>query len=227
MLFSSSSPGRQVLDVEGEFLGSRGVHRVGQQAMVGAHLTRPDPEVGVLGCQRILIEQDLLGRFGAVVPAAQNGILSAGFGPGVVEVLVHPLGNREIGLLDPPPHLLVEPLLQRLGGAHDGGGVAVLRLEVRHDRGIAAVPEPGVVVESGLAVNGVGSRYHPGDGRTRSFAGRECRALEYPGSPGKSRREAAERRRYERGWRTFRVYLSSRRLDVHRPGSGDHRRSWR
>ena len=70
---ASSVSGRQILHEQGERLRAARVHRVGQQPVVGAHLERAQPEVGVAVGERVQVEQHLLGgASGSSRPAAED-----------------------------------------------------------------------------------------------------------------------------------------------------------
>ena len=192
--------GRQVLDHQRERLGAAGIHRVGQQAMIGADLERAEPEVGMALGQRIQVEEDLLGggvRLGPIRrPAAVDGILGAFGGAMVVEPAVDALGHREVGLLDPPPHLGEQPVLQGDGRTHDRVGVPVFGLEVGEDLRVFPIPQPEILVRPGVAVNGARARNGPRDGR---LGDRRRARLPVPRRRGDQRGD----RRVERGTAAF------------------------
>ena len=73
--------------------------------------------------------------------------------------------NAQIGLLDPPEHLLVERLLERLGRPHHLLGIGVLRLQVAGHLGSPLLAQPEIVVGEGVAVDAGDVRRLRGHGR--------------------------------------------------------------
>jgi hypothetical protein len=104
-----------------------------------------------------------------------DGVLDSGLSAAVVEVVVHPLRDREIGLLDPPPHLLKKQLLQVFRVLHDCPGVSVLGIQVVENLRIISIPEPEIIINPSLAVDDVHPRLNPSHRRKmrRRRGGRE------------------------------------------------------
>jgi hypothetical protein len=103
--------------------------------------------------QLVEIEQDLFGGLHALLAAAHVGILLPLFRSRVVVVRTDSRWDAQVGLLDPPEHLLVKRVLQALGRGHDRIGERVLCLEVLDDLGVGLFPEPEVVVHERVAVD--------------------------------------------------------------------------
>jgi hypothetical protein len=144
-------PRGEVLDVQAVFPEADVVRRIGEEApVVGDLLVRDRHELLAPG-ELVDVEDDLLGVSFRLL-AAVDRILLPLLGPGVVEVLPLAVGNREVRLLDPGQHLVVELLLEFLGRLHDGVGVGVFLFEVCPDLRVCPVSEPEVVVGERLAV---------------------------------------------------------------------------
>ena len=84
---------------------------------------------------------------------------------GEVEIAAQAIGNGQVGLKNAPEDLLIELLLEILGGLQNEVGVGVLGLEISQDFRCALVPEPVVVVDAAVAVNDVLDRFTPCPGR--------------------------------------------------------------
>ena len=122
---------------------------------------RSDVEEGLALCGRVGVQQDLLR---AAVPGRPriDRMLGAALVAGVVGVGPVRGGHGAVVLLDAAAHLAEQLRLQRLGRGQHGGGVGVLRLQVRahisaqdarvaHDLLPVRVLQPGVVVDAHMA----------------------------------------------------------------------------
>ncbi len=148
----------QILHAEHETLIAGVIHRVRQQSPVGAWLDHADFAEAVARGQGIDIEQHFLGRVGRPVPAAVHGVLPAGLGARVVEILAALLGHGAVLFLYPRLHLAEEHSLQFARLRHHRLGVGVLGFEIIEHKCIAPVAEPVVVVHACVAVLGEGKR---------------------------------------------------------------------
>ena len=80
-------------------------------------------------------------------------VLLAFLGALVVPVIAIAKRNRNVGLFNVAPHLLVELLLQILGTVDHVPAPGVFRLEVRHHLGTLFFPQPRVVVHQRVSVD--------------------------------------------------------------------------
>src|SRR5215468_8633565 len=96
-----------------------------------------------------------------------NRVLLAFFGTREVEIAAKAIGDREIGLLNPPQHFLVELFLKGFGTRQNGIGISIFCVEVRNDVGILFFAEPGVMVNAAVAVEHMVNRLTAGERRLR------------------------------------------------------------
>jgi len=145
-------PGAEVLHVEGVLPVAAGVEGVREVAPVVGHLLVAHREERLAVGERVEVEDHLLLRRLALQLPAEDAVRLPRLRPAVIEVVAAAHRRRGVRLLGAPEHLLVEPLLERLGRLHHRAGVRVLRLQVGADRGVALVPQPEVVVLQPIAV---------------------------------------------------------------------------
>jgi hypothetical protein len=129
-----------------------GIDRVSQLRVIGTDGERADAAEIAAGGQRILIENNLLGRIQRSVFATVKWILLSGFEARIVEVIAAPFGNGRIIFFDTGFHLLKKLRLQRLRVLQDFVEVIVFGGEVfRHCR-IVAVTHPVIFVDARQAM---------------------------------------------------------------------------
>ena len=152
-LLAGRLAGSQILHVQRELPVARRVERIRQPMPVVADDIRADAKIGMALCQRIQVEEQLLGRVHAALPPAHDRVLFPLLGARVVEVVAEPRRHAQVGLLDAPEHLRIERLLQRLGGLHHLLRIGVLGLEVLQDLRVGLVAQPEVVVCERVSVD--------------------------------------------------------------------------
>mmetsp|Transcript_20381 Transcript_20381/g.48534 ORF Transcript_20381/g.48534 Transcript_20381/m.48534 type:complete len:376 (+) Transcript_20381:1356-2483(+) len=159
-------PSGDVLHAHRELLPALSVLRVREEPLVWGDLEPADHVEAVLGGLFVLVEENLfrlrevhlLGRGGCAgarrdPPAASDPVLRVLEGPAVVVVPAVAHGDRLIVLLDPPPHLLEQRLLQAVRVREHGPAVRRLGGEVLDHRRVLplVVPQPVVRVLAHLA----------------------------------------------------------------------------
>ena len=103
----------------------------------------------------VQIQRHLFGCVEATGLAAIDRVLLALLSARVVEVRPPAVGHRGVVLLDAGQHLLVEHLLESLGGLHHLGGIGILGAEIGRDVGIVLLTQPEVVVLANVTVERV------------------------------------------------------------------------
>ena len=187
----------EILHPDGVPLRAGGVVGECEQPAVGAHLAHPHVRVGAPAPEQVLVQQHLLSRREAAALAAEDGILLAFHGSGVVVVAVLQLGHGQVGLLDPRDHFAEQALLQLAASAGHPLGVGVLGTEVSEDLGPLApvVTQPGVGIGPRHARDGVHVCPDRGDGcrhrlgPRRAALGRQARVRH---ERGRSERHGAD-----------------------------------
>ena len=142
----------QVLDAEREILVARGVDEQGEQRMIRADLESAKAEERSPTRLAVLVEDHLFRCVEPFQPATEDGIRLALHSARVVEKRCIPRRHAQVRLPDARHQLRVERLLQRLRGCSQRIRVGVLRVQIRSDARIVEIPEPGVVIDDGLAV---------------------------------------------------------------------------
>jgi len=141
--------------VEGVLAEAGGVCRVGDPASVVGDVGAAYGEERVPFSQRVSIEDDFFVTFGArrrsTLPAVDR-VLAAFFGAGVIPPIAVAERNCVVGLLDVAKHLVVERGAQAGEWRHYAFGIGVLCFEIGSHFGIFFIPEPGVIVDQGGAV---------------------------------------------------------------------------
>ena len=161
--------GAKVLHVERELAEARGVEPVGVQvAVVGdVDVADADERLGLRDLVRV--DQDHLGRAGARLLSAADGVLLPLLRARVILPPVEGGGRRRVGLLQARDGFVVDLPRERREARGHRVRVRVLRLEIGDDLGGPLVAQPGVVVLEGLAVDRrlvrVSARDRRGDGR--------------------------------------------------------------
>src|ERR1700687_4996933 len=79
-------------------------------------------------------------------------VVEAFDGAGVLPVAFEKHRSRRVRLLDAPDDLVVDGLLEVLGGGHHRVRVCVLGLEMRDDLGIALLPQPVIRIDACVGV---------------------------------------------------------------------------
>src|SRR5271170_1614343 len=87
--------------------------------------------------------------------AAMNRILLALFRSRVILIPSQQIRNAQIGLLNPPQHLLVQLLLKRFGTFHRRVGVGILGVQVGPHPRILLVLHPRIVVHPAVSMEDV------------------------------------------------------------------------
>ena len=105
--------GVEILHADGVLFVAFEIHRIRQQAVVGAGDEGAEAEIFVAFGEQVAIEQDFFGP--RTFFAALDGVLLPFFGARVVEVFVALHGHAQVGLLDAAEHLGVERGLQGFG----------------------------------------------------------------------------------------------------------------
>ncbi len=142
----------EVLETDRVFLVPPEVDRVGEHLVARTDLEGAEAaEIPPLR-QGVLVQQHLLCRVQVVALATVDPVLLTFLRARVIEIVVDAHGHREVGLLDPAQHLVVELLLELFGVLHDGGRVRVLLFEVIDDLRVVALSKPVVRVEPLLPV---------------------------------------------------------------------------
>lgn len=149
----------QILDVQGVDFVPAGVQAIGQQAMVGTNVERPQRKKAA-ACQGVGVQQQLLlafiDRVGIIArawAAVMAGVFIASGGTGVVQVGPPWRRQGQIGFLDAALDLLEQLLAQRGLMSQTGLLVGVFRFEVGQYLGLVTLLQPrigiGRVVGSG------------------------------------------------------------------------------
>ncbi|MGY3645829.1 hypothetical protein ACVWW2_001120 [Bradyrhizobium sp. LM4.3] len=166
--------GRPVAHADGEIFRALGVGAPGLQLVVVRVPAAAEFEICVVLGERIAVEHDM--ALAAVARHAAEQLVLAAFAE-LAEIGELTVGRRHAGivLLDPPPHLAHQRLLEGGGMAEQALGVAILFVEIFTDvgiehRGIAQhllpffVLQPGIVVGHGDPVLREGMRPARGNG---------------------------------------------------------------
>ena len=154
----------QVLDVQAVDFIAAGIEAVGQQAVVGANVERPQRQEAAIG-QGVGVEQQLLLAFidgVRVVGRARAAVVAWVFvacgGAGVVQVGAPGGRQRQVGFQDAALDLFEQLLAQRRLVGQAGFLVGIFGLQVGEYLGGVALLQPGVRVGGVVGV---------GDGRLR------------------------------------------------------------
>ena len=109
-------PGAQVFHLQRELAESRGIGRIGEQAIIFTDFEGTQSKKRMAFCKQIQVEQQFFrGAFPIASPAMERVLLSL-CGPREIEIATQAIRNGKIGLQDAPQHLLVKLLLKCLGG---------------------------------------------------------------------------------------------------------------
>ena len=156
------------------------VDRVGQEAIVITDIQRAERQKRVAHRKLIQIQQELFRGTLRLAPAEMERILLALVRAGEIEIAAQAVGNREVGLLNPAKHFLIELFLKLLGRPQDRVRVSVFGFQVGDDIGIFFLAEPSVVVDAAIAMQSVLHGFAPryrrlGDGVCCRVVRRGCR----------------------------------------------------
>ena len=162
----------QVLDAEREVLVARGVDEQGEQRVIRADLESAKAEERSPTRLAVLVEDHLFRCVEPFQPATEDGIRLALHRARVIKIRRIPRRHAQVRLPDPRHQLRVERLLQRLRGCSQRIRVGVLRVQIRTDVRIVAIPEPGVIIDDRLAVERRFVRVPCRNWRSRVFVGR-------------------------------------------------------
>ena len=179
--------GGEVQDPQREPLVPGGVHRIGEQGVVGGE---GQPAEGVelvprglgLGVQQHLLAREHHPRLdlrhrARVGHAGEPRVVVSGGGAGDVPPVPATHRHRQVRLLRVTDELLDQALPQRPEVRGAGVGVGVLRLEVRDDLGIGLVAHPLVRIHHDIAVVDPLGGASLGGGGVRVLAGHPSRLV--------------------------------------------------
>jgi hypothetical protein len=151
-LFREELAGRKVLDAQRVVAKPRVVGRVGEQVPVVADVAHGDGHELFALREGVHVEVDLFRRLDAALLSAIDRVLLALLGARVVEPAAVPVGDRKVGFLDAPEHLVVEHFLEPFRRLHERLGIGVLGVEKSADLRVVLFAHPEVVVLQRLVV---------------------------------------------------------------------------
>ncbi len=160
-----SSSGAQVFDLKQILAEAGGVGRIRKQVIVFANLEGIHSKKRMALRKQIQVEQQFYSCTVRVAPPAMERVLLSLFGTREIVIATEPIGNGKIRLQDAPQHFLIDPLPERFRRLQNGIGIRVLGLQVGNDLRIFFVAEPGIVVDTAVAVQNVLHGFAPGNRR--------------------------------------------------------------